>query len=107
MIEIVFCTVPDAETAERLARGLVEQRLAACVNVITAVRSFYRWEGAIQADDEAILKIKTTHARRDALISWLGEHHPYEVPEIVAVPVAGGGELYLDFVERETERAED
>jgi periplasmic divalent cation tolerance protein len=106
MVEIVFCTVPDAETAEVLARGLVERRLAACVNVIPAVRSFYRWEGAVQADDELILKIKTTSSRRDALVAWLGTQHPYEVPEILAIPAAGGGEAYLEFVERETTSSE-
>ena len=103
MIEIVFCTTPDAETAESLARELVERRLAACVSVIPGLRSFYRWEGEVQADDEVLLKMKTTSARRDALIEWLGEHHPYEVPEILAVPVAAGLPSYSRFVEDETE----
>jgi periplasmic divalent cation tolerance protein len=102
MIEIAFCTVPDAETAEKLARGLVERRLAACVNVIPSVRSFYRWEGQIQADEELLLKIKTTRAARDALVEWLREHHPYDVPEVLAVSVAGGLPDYLRFVEDET-----
>jgi periplasmic divalent cation tolerance protein len=102
MIEIAFCTVPDAETAEMLARGLVERRLAACVNVIPSVRSFYRWEGEIQVDEELLLKIKTTRAVRDDLITWLRQHHPYDVPEVLAVAVAGGLPDYLRFVEDET-----
>lgn len=102
MIEIVFCTVPDVETAETLARGLVERRLAACVNVVPKIRSFYRWEGEIRADDELLLKIKTTRDRRDALVEWLSASHPYEVPEILAVAVTGGLPGYLQFVEEET-----
>jgi periplasmic divalent cation tolerance protein len=66
------------------------------------VRSFYRWEGAIRVDDELLLKIKTRTARRDALVAWLNENHPYDVPEILAVPVEGGSAAYRQFVEDET-----
>lgn len=102
MIEIVFCTAPDPETAEWLARGLVDQRLAACVNVIPGVRSFYRWEGDVRDDAEVLLKIKTTRARRDALVEWIRENHPYEVPEVLAVSAEGGLPAYMRFVEEET-----
>ena len=102
MFEIVFCTVPNEVVAERLARGLVEQRLAACVNVIPGVKSFYRWEGEIQADDELLLKIKTTAAKREALFAWIAENHPYEVPEALSVRVEAGLPAYLRFVEAET-----
>jgi periplasmic divalent cation tolerance protein len=102
MVEIVFCTVPSAEVADTLARGLVERHLAACVNVVPSVRSFYRWEGALQVDDELLLKIKTTSTRRAALVAWLVENHPYDVPEILAVRVEGGSQEYLEFVEAET-----
>lgn len=102
MIEIVFCTVPDMEAAERLARGAVERHLAACVNVVPGLRSFYRWEGAVQADDELLLKLKTSAGRRAELIRFLAEAHPYDVPEILALKVEDGLSSYLRFVEDET-----
>ena len=90
----VFCTVPDDETAERIARGLVEANLAACVKAIPGVRSFYSWEGALESDSEVQLLIKTRRAHFDALEAWIHEQHPYEVPEIVAVVAAHVGLPY-------------
>ena len=91
---VVFCTVPDDETAERIARGLVEANLAACVKAIPGVRSFYSWEGALEADSEVQLLIKTRRAHFDALEAWIHEEHPYDVPEIVAVVAAHVGAPY-------------
>jgi len=100
---VVLCTAPaEPEVTARLARGLVEARLAACVNVIAGLRSFYRWEGQVQDDPEAQLLIKTTGGRLEALKSHLTSHHPYDVPEILALPVREGGAAYLDWVRGET-----
>ncbi len=99
---VVLCTVPDAETAERLANGLVEERLAACVNAITGVKSFYRWEGNLETEAEVQLVIKTRRARFDALADWIHENHPYDVPEIIALPADQASESYLAWVVAET-----
>ena len=96
---MVLCTVPDEPTAERLARGLVEARLAACVNVLGGVRSFYRWKGAVQDDRELQLVIKTRHARFEALAAWIAREHPYEVPEVLALPVVAGAPSYLQWLD--------
>ncbi len=96
---VVLCTVPDEPTAERLARGLVEARLAACVNVLGGVRSFYRWKGTVQDDRELQLVIKTRHARFEALAAWIAREHPYEVPEVLALPVVAGAPSYLQWLD--------
>ena len=95
---VVLSTAPDAQVAATLARGLVEDRLAACVNVIPAVRSFYRWEGAVHDESEVLLVAKTDHERLDGLITALAASHPYDCPEIVALPVADGLPAYLDWI---------
>jgi len=99
---VVLCTVPDEETADRLARGLVQARLAACVNAIPGVKSYYRWKGKIAVDPEIQLLIKTQRARFDELAAWIGTHHPYEVPEIVALPADQVSESYLRWALEET-----
>lgn len=99
---VILCTAPSEEVAAELARGLVEAKLAACVNVIGGLRSFYTWKGEVHDEREVQLVIKTRRARYDALEAWLGEHHPYEVPEILALPVERGSRLYLDWVEQQT-----
>lgn len=99
---VVLCTVPDEPTAERLARGLVEAHLAACVNVLGGVRSFYRWKGAVQDDRELQLVIKTRRARFDALAAWIAREHPYEVPEVLALPVVAGATSYLRWLDAQT-----
>jgi periplasmic divalent cation tolerance protein len=89
-IRLVLSTCPDAQAADTLATALVEERLAACVNVLPGVRSTYRWQGRIERDDEVLLLIKTTADRQDALIARLQALHPYELPEAVAVEISGG-----------------
>jgi periplasmic divalent cation tolerance protein len=96
---IVFTTLPDAESAKALAAQLVQQELAACVNISGAITSVYCWQGEVHDDTEYQLAIKTTRARYDAAQAWIREHHPYELPEILAVPVARGLPEYLDWVE--------
>ncbi|HET6633623.1 MAG TPA: divalent-cation tolerance protein CutA [Streptomyces sp.] len=102
-IVTVLTTVDSAEEAERLARGLVEQRLAACVQVGGPVTSYYRWEGAVQADREWQLLCKTRADRYPALEAHLRREHPYDVPEIIATPLVGGHTDYLRWVARETD----
>ena len=95
---LCYCTCPDPASAARLAEALVEERLAACVNRLPGVSSTYRWEGKLATDVEALLLIKTTAARFEALKARLLELHPYELPELIAVPVERGHEAYLDWV---------
>lgn len=102
---IVFCTCPNAESAERIARALVEERLAACVNAMGGLVSTYRWKEAIEVDDEVLLLIKTTADRLDALETRLIELHPYEVPELLAIEPVAGSARYLAWLERETRPA--
>ena len=95
---VCFCTCPDPETAHRIADVLVEERLAACVNVLPGLRSVYRWQGAIERADEVLLLIKTVHAQLAPLTARVASLHPYELPDLVAVELAGGSAAYLDWV---------
>ncbi len=96
---IVYCTCPDGETADRLAGALVEQGLAACVAVLPGVRSTYRWQGRLEQADEFQLQAKTTRTAYPALEAALLRQHPYELPEIVAVPIAQGLAGYLAWID--------
>jgi periplasmic divalent cation tolerance protein len=95
---VCFCTCPDPDSAERIANTLVARRLAACVNVLPGLRSVYRWQGAIQRDDETLLLIKTTRAQLEPLTALIASLHPSELPEVIAVEVAGGLQAYLDWI---------
>jgi periplasmic divalent cation tolerance protein len=101
-VRVCLLTAPDADTARRIARALVEERLAACVNVVPGVTSIYRWEGAVHEDAELLLVAKTTEDRVAALAERLGVIHPYALPELVALAPSGGSERYLDWVRAET-----
>lgn len=101
-IHLVYCTCPDADTAARIARTLVEQRLAACVNIVPGLRSIYRWKDALHDDAECLLLIKTQAARIPALTESIRTQHPYELPEVIAVPVVAGLEAYLDWIRNTT-----
>ena len=101
---VTLCTVPEGDGhAERIARGLVDARLAACVNVVGPVRSIYRWQGKIGDDRELQLIIKTRRARYPELERWLRANHPYAEPEIVALPIVSGSPSYLAWLGVETE----
>lgn len=100
---LVLSTCPDADSGQRLARSLVEGHLAACVNLVGPVTSVYRWRDAIETAGEMLLVIKTTADRYPALEEGLRAAHPYEVPEIVAVPVQRGLNDYLEWVRSCTE----
>lgn len=92
---VVLSTAPDAEVAAMLARTLVERRLAACVNVVPAVRSFYRWKGRVHDAAEVLLVAKTDKERLAGLIDALVAAHSYDCPEIVALPIVEGLPAYL------------
>ncbi|MHC1580052.1 MAG: divalent-cation tolerance protein CutA [Candidatus Alkanophagales archaeon] len=94
---VVFCT-SKPEEAGRIARSVVEKRLAACVNVVAGVRSSFWWQGAVQDETESLLIMKTTEDKLDALIKHVKEIHSYEVPEIIALPIIGGYEAYLGWL---------
>jgi periplasmic divalent cation tolerance protein len=98
---VVLSTCASAEEAEKIARRLIEVRVAACVNVLAGARSFYRWEGAIEASGEWLLIIKTSRARFDALRTELERLHSYTVPEMVALPILDGAPNYLNWLEAE------
>lgn len=95
---LVFTQLPDREAAQNLARVLIEERVAACVNILAAGTSIYRWRGKVEQASEIPLLIKTTAARYDALEAVIRRTHPYELPEIVAVPLAQGLPDYLLWV---------
>ncbi len=97
---LILSTAPDIETAEKLAKGLIEQRLAACVNLLPQTISLYEWEGKLERTGEVLMLIKSTKHNYPALESALRAEHPYELPEILAVPVEQGLQGYLDWVER-------
>jgi periplasmic divalent cation tolerance protein len=103
---VVFSTCGSADEAEQLARRLVEKHLAACVNVISPVRSFYRWKGAVEDSTEWLLMIKSSRPLFAALRAVLEAAHSYEVPEVIAVPVVEGSPNYLSWIEQELLPAE-
>jgi periplasmic divalent cation tolerance protein len=96
---VALTTVATEADAERIARSLVEKGLAACVNVVPGVVSFYRWKDGIERDQEWLLVIKTRGERFEALKTALVAEHPYEVPELVALPIAAGHQPYLDWLD--------
>lgn len=95
---IVFCAAPKWDEAERIAQILVEERLAACVNVLPNLRSIYRWEGRIVQDDEFLLLIKTEERLFTDVRDRIKALHSYRVPEIIAIPLVQGSEEYLDWI---------
>ena len=99
---LVITNLPDAQSAEKLARQLVEARAAACVNQLASCNSTYRWQGGIETVIEVPLLIKTTHAAYPLLEKLIREAHPYELPEIIAVLVIAGFPAYLDWIGGET-----
>ena len=96
---VVLSTCGSEDDAEKLARSLVGQHLAACVNVIPNVRSYYRWKGAIESAGECLLVIKSSRDRMPALLASLEKEHSYEVPEVLALPVVEGSANYLNWLQ--------
>lgn len=104
---IVLVTAPSADVAAQLARTLVEERLAACGNIVPGVRSIYRWQGEVQDESEVLLLLKTVPARVPALTARVVALHPYDVPEVVTVPLDSGLDAYVAWVEESVSRAEE
>jgi periplasmic divalent cation tolerance protein len=100
---IVLTTMPDDDRADELARTLIVERLAACVNVHGPMISTYRWKETVEHEAERQLVIKTTRAKLAPLEGRLRELHPYELPELIIIPVDGGSDAYLDWLRQETQ----
>jgi periplasmic divalent cation tolerance protein len=98
---VILCTCPNAIEAEKLAAGLVEHGMAACVNILPEIRSIYRWQGVLHNEAEVLMIVKTTRQAYSRVEKWLSKHHPYDVPEILAIPVQAGSSDYLDWVKTE------
>jgi periplasmic divalent cation tolerance protein len=99
---VVFITVPNQDVAAALARALVEEKLVACVNILPGVRSIYAWQGKLCDDNELLCVLKTRRALFEAVRGRVCALHPYQVPEIVALPLVEGSAPYLDWLQRET-----
>jgi len=96
---VILSTCPTAAEAERFARELVDEHLAACVNLIPQVRSFYRWKGKVETSDECLLVIKTSRSLFDSVRMILEKTHSYEVPEAIALQIVEGSENYLNWMQ--------
>lgn len=101
---VVLCTVGRAEDAERIAGEVVARGLAACVNVLPGVVSIYRWKGGVERDAEHLLVIKTRRERFEALREAIVSLHPYELPEVIALPIEAGHQAYLDWLDESVGR---
>jgi periplasmic divalent cation tolerance protein len=96
--QIVLCTCADREEAERIAHSLVEQRLAACVNILPGVQSIYRWQGAVETASEVLMLIKTSPAHLRKVQSTIAGLHSYEIPEFLVLSISAGSEAYLAWL---------
>jgi len=99
---LVMVTAPDKETGSSLARGAVEQRLAACAKVLGPIESHYWWEDALERSEEYQLLFKTREACLEGLQSWITHQHPYDVPEYVVMEITAGSKAYLQWIDQET-----
>ncbi len=95
---VTFCTCPDKATAEKIAQLLVEAKLAACVNILPSITSIYSWKGQIESAEEHLLMIKSPQASYNAIETAIRDHHPYELPEIIAVTVGQGLPEYINWI---------
>ncbi len=99
---LLYITASDEDEAGRIGRALVDERLAACANVIPGMRAIYRWQGAVQDEREAVLIVKTQESLADAATARIKVLHSYEVPCVVVLPISGGNEAFLEWIEAET-----
>jgi periplasmic divalent cation tolerance protein len=95
---VIFCTTPDRGSGETLAKGLVEERLAACVNVAPGLLSTYRWQGKVEQAEECLLIIKTLGGRFEDVKRYIEANHPYELPEIIALPIDSASPEYTKWL---------
>ena len=103
---VVITTLPDRASARTLAEALVRERLAACVNVMSECTSIYRWRGAVETAAEVTLWIKTRAALFSSIAQFIKEHHPYDLPEVIALPLTAGLAPYLEWIQHETEQGQ-
>lgn len=94
----VYVTSPDEEVAKTIGRGLVDKKLAACVNIIPKITSIYEWEGKINEDDEVMMMIKTRTSKIESLVNYVKANHPYSVCEVISVPITNGNAAYLKWI---------
>jgi periplasmic divalent cation tolerance protein len=95
---VTYCTCPDKDTAEKIARLLLEDKLTACVNILPNVTSFFSWKGNIEVAEECLLIIKSPQSGYPDMETLIRNHHPYELPEIIAVPVTQGSPEYINWI---------
>ena len=105
MFSICYVTTPSKVVAEKLAEHLVLGKMAACVNIIPQVTSVYEWEGKLQKDEEALMMIKTQTSLVESVVAAVKKEHPYDVPEVISVPMGEGNNTYLDWVKLSTTKA--
>ena len=98
MHQIIFCTCPDQKSAEDIAGRLINQKIAACVNIVPGITSVYEWQGKVETSQEHLLLIKSHIDKYEAIESIVTSHHPYELPEIIAVPIERGLPEYLQWI---------
>jgi len=103
---VVYVTTPDEKTAKTIANKILEKKLAACVNIIPNINSIYRWKGKIEEDQEALMIIKTRRELFETLTKTIKEMHPYEVPEVIGIPIIEGYKAYLEWIKDETGESE-
>jgi periplasmic divalent cation tolerance protein len=101
---LVYCTCPDEKTAETIAQALVEEGLAACINIVPAVKSVYRWKGKVESAAESLLLIKLTSGVYETTERRIVELHPYELPEVIGVPIVAGLQAYLAWLTHPEEK---
>ena len=99
---VVFITAGSLEEGQHIARTIVEERVAACVNIVSPVESVYRWQGAVQDDQEVLLIVKTATGMLENLSTRIQQLHSYELPEVIALPIAAGSEDYLNWIDEQT-----
>ncbi|MCO7224654.1 divalent-cation tolerance protein CutA [Pleionea sp. CnH1-48] len=95
---VLLTTVSNADQAQTLAQALIESKLAACVSLLPAITSYYHWDGALQKDTEQQLIIKTISSKLETLEQWMNTHHPYDVPELLALDIKAGSNDYLNWL---------
>ncbi|XP_034661637.1 protein CutA homolog [Drosophila subobscura] len=95
---VAFVTTPDRESAKKLAHGIIDRKIAACVNIIPKIESIYMWEGKVTEDDEYLMMIKTRTERIDQLSKFVRENHPHSVAEVISMPIENGNLPYLNWI---------
>ncbi len=97
---VVLVTTPNRSASEKLSKGLLRNRLAACINRLSGIQSRYWWKGKIETAKEELLLIKTTQSRLLPLTQWVKKNHPYQVCEVIALPISAGNKAYLEWVDQ-------